>query len=224
MHSRGLILWTGIIGLFLGLSAESHAIPVVHELDPISTATVFVNTGGTSLLMGGSFTAALTGTVVIDFATETVESFSISLAPDTAIVFCGLCSYGGQTAATINSATISSSSPFSGSSDSLIAPGLFTYTGTNAAVAALYTVGVASPVSIPVPGSPIHFQVNSLSQIVVTSQQLGLIDGTPFLEPEPLLISSSFTMVLLPVPELGSGTLMLVGLAGLGFGRRRRVR
>ena len=224
MHSRELILWTGIIGLFLSLSAESHAIPVVHELDPISTATVFVNTGGTSLLVGESFTAALTGTVVIDFATETVESFSISLAPDTAIIFCGVCSYGGQTAATINTATISSSSPFSGSSDSLIAPGLFTYTGTNAAVDAQYTVGGGSPISLSVPGSPILFHVNSLSQIVVTSQQLGILDGTLLGEPEPLLISSSFTMVLLAVPELGSGTLMLLGLAGLGFGRRRRVR
>ena len=118
----GLIGWVCV--MFLAQPAVS--VSMSYPLLGASQATVFVNNGAANLLDGGSFTTGLTGSVVMDVAAESVESFSVSVTPNTALTFCGGCTYAGQSSATIVSATLSSSDPFSGTSESLIS-GLFTF-------------------------------------------------------------------------------------------------
>ncbi len=215
----------GLVGslcvIFLAQTAAST--PMSYPLLVASQATVFVNNGTENLLDGGSFTTGLTGSVVMDVAAESVESFSVSVTPNTMLSFCTGCTYAGQSSATIVSATLSSSDPFSGTSESLIS-GLFTFIGSTADVSGLYSVGGGPSIPIMYGGSDISFSVNSLGQVVVTGQNLGSLAGAAFGEPEPLNISASLIMVLgapVPIPEPATGSLLLLGLAGLAGARRR---
>ena len=217
----------GLVGslcvIFLAQTAASA--PMSYPLLAASQATVFVNNGAANLLDGGSFTTGLTGSVVMDVAAETVQSFSVSVTPNTMLSFCTPCTYAGQSSATIVSATLSSSDPFSGTAESLIS-GLFTFLGSTAEVAGLYSVGGGPSIPVTYGGSEISFQVNSLGVVVVTGQNLGSIDGSGFGEPEPLNIAANLTMVLgapVTIPEPTTASLLLLGLLGLA-GTRSRAR
>lgn len=218
-----------VIGACLGLcvfaTQPATALSVTYALAPSSTATLFVHNGTVNLLQGQSFTTGLSGSITLDLVTFDVSSFAISITPNTSLPFCGSCNYGGVTNATIVAATLASSTPFTGSGAAII-PGLFTFTGSSAEVDATYSVGGGAPVDISFGGTSIHFQINSLGlssayEAIVTGQNLGTISGLGFGEPEDLTISSNLTMVL--VPEPGSGTLALLGLAGLAWRRRART-
>ena len=210
--------------ILLGSASGVSAAPMVYPLLPSSQAVVFVNNGTETLLDGGSFTTGLSGTVVMDIGAQSVDSFAVGITPNTVINFCGICSYGGATSATIESATVSSSTPFTGSATPLVT-GLFSYTAIGAEVNGVYSVGGGS-IPISYGGTPITFQVNSLGTVVVTGQNLGAIDGSAFGEAEPLNIAANLTMILgtpYPVPEPGTAVLVLLGLAGLAGARRRQV-
>ena len=212
----------GLVAVIL-LAQPALSTPMSYPLLAASQATVFVNNGTENLLDGGSFTTGLTGSVVMDVAAETVESFSVSVTPNTALTFCGGCTYAGQSSATIVSATLSSSDPFSGTSESLIS-GLFTFIGSTADVSGLYSVGGGPAIPIMYGGSDISFSVNSLGVVVVTGQNLGSLDGSAFGEAEPLNIAANLTMVLgapVAIPEPTSASLLLLGLLGLAGARRR---
>lgn len=212
------LLAGGLAALWMALGSAHpvHATSMVYPLLPASEATVFVNNGTESLLDGGHFTTGLSGTVVMDIAAQVVESFAVSITANTLINFCGTCSYAGQTSTTIVSATISSSTPFSGSAQPLIT-GLFSFTASSAEVDGVYSVG-GPPIAISYGGTAIEFQVNSLGTVVVTGQNLGAIDGAAFGEPEPLNIAAGLAMVLgspYAIPEPETALLLLLGLLGL---------
>jgi len=192
-----------------------------YSLLGVSEATVFVNNGTTPLLEGGSFTTGLSGYIVIDEVAQTVESFSFNIDANTVLTFASGETYAGESSVTIESASIASSSPFTGSATPLLS-GLFTFEGNTAEVNGVYSVGAGS-IPISYPGSAIAFSVNSLGSVVVTAQNLGAIDGSAFGEPEPLNIASTLVMVLaspVPIPEPGTAALLLVGLVGLAASRR----
>ena len=206
----------------IGFAPSILASPMVYPVLSSSQATVFVNNGTTPLLEGGSFTTGLSGYIVIDEVAQTVESFSLNIDANTVLTFAPGQTYAGASSVTIESASIASSSLFTGSATPLLT-GLFTFEGSTAEVSGVYSVGAGS-IPISYPGSPIEFSVNSLSAVVVsTAQNLGAIDGTAFGEPEPLNIASTLVMVLaspVPIPEPGTAALLLVGLVGLAISRR----
>lgn len=219
--------WLGLatsVALCAWTAAPVAAIPTTYTLAPASSATLFVNNGTANLLQGGQFTVNVTGSVTADIAANEIGAFSISIAPNSTMLFCGGCLYGGVSSTTIVAATIFSSSPFSGSGSPIL-PGLFTYFGQNAEIDSTYAVGGGAPIDLAFGDTPIFFQVNSLGspsgyEAIVTGQNLGTISGAGFGEPNPLTVSSNLTLVL--VPEPGTATLLLLGLAVFALRARGR--
>jgi hypothetical protein len=222
-RSRAFSLVTAV-GLTLLSASVAQALPVLNTITSgLVQVQVFL---GDDVLLGATFTTAVSGTVVVDEAAQSLEALDITLGPDIPLTLSS--AYGGYDNIVIETANFANGAGFSSTLISST-PSEFQVAVGPVDVSASWAGTDSSLVNPPASGVPFGSRIPSITSIfsnglVMNGLALFEVDGEEFGEAEDLLVLANLnltlsseppTPVVAPVPEPSTAMLIGLSLAGL---------
>jgi hypothetical protein len=214
-------------GLFCALAVLLYSLPASAATETYNFFSGYIDvtsTAGTDLVLDeridldGDF-------VVFDDAAPSLVSFRFT-APTTPTLTL-LTPYGGFDTLVIESLELTPGTAYASAGTQLTAT-TYSLNSGPIRVQSVYSASDSNNVNPPASNIALDFETATLSSTVdlgivmfeLTGLTIGVIDGTPFGETDPLIVKGDVTFVGV-VPEPSTATMLGLGLAALAWRRRR---